>query len=251
MSLAHFFAGVADPGSTLELSGDDARHALGPLRLRVGDRVTSSDGAGGLAVGRIVRADRGALVVEVEERSGEAPRSPTVRVLMAAPKGERLTWAVQKLTEVGVDAVVLVESSRSVRRWPAERAARAAERMATVAREAAKQSRRRFLPEVGGPMPWDEGMDAALEAGTLVVLWEGATSGLPEVLPAQAPRAISLVVGPEGGIPEEDARSAAERGALLAGLGPTLMRTETAAVASAVIALARYGRLDGPAPEAD
>jgi 16S rRNA (uracil1498-N3)-methyltransferase len=251
MSLPHFFGGVADPGEILELGPDDARHAAGSLRLRIGDRLTSSDGRGGLVVGRIVRAARDALVVEVEERTVAAWPRPAVRVLLAPPKGERLAWAVQKLTEVGVDAIVLVEAGRSVRRWTGERAAKAAERMAAVAREAAKQSRRRFLPEVSGPLPWEQALGAALDLGPVAVLWEGAGAGLLEVLPREPPETISLVVGPEGGIPEEDARSAADRGALLAGLGPTILRSETAALAGAVVTLSRFGRLDGPAAAAD
>lgn len=251
LSLPHFFAGVADPGGTLELGAQDVRHAVDSLRLRVGDRVTSSDGHGGLSVGRIVRAGRDALEVEVEERSSEPPPTPAVRVLLAAPKGERLAWAVQKLTEVGADAVVLVEAGRSVRRWTGDRGARAVERMEAVAREAAKQSHRRFLPEIDGPKGWDEAVADALDHGPVVVLWEGAKAGLAEVLPDEPFAAISLVVGPEGGIPDEDARSAADRGALLGGLGPTILRTETAALAGAVVTLSRYGRLDGPGPGAD
>jgi len=136
-----------------------------------------------------------------------------------------------------------VEAARSVRRWKGERAGRAGERLAAVAREAAKQARRRFLPEVEGPLEWGAAMGKAQEAGPVVMLWEGADEGLMGLLPPEAPDHLALVVGPEGGISEEDARAAQERGVRLASLGPNILRTETAAVAAASVALARYGRL--------
>src|SRR5918996_2462642 len=148
MSLPHFFAGAPAPGETVILSAEDAHHAIRSLRLRPGDRFTSSDGRGGLARCRVVRASGLLLEGEVEERVGESRPLPILRVLLSPPKGDRLTWAVQKLTEVGADEIVLVEAARSVRRWKGERASRAGERVEAVAREATKQSRRRFLPEV-------------------------------------------------------------------------------------------------------
>jgi 16S rRNA (uracil1498-N3)-methyltransferase len=76
-----------------------------------------------------------------------------------------------------------------------------------------------------------------------VVLWERAGEGLLRLLPPEPPDRLALVIGPEGGIPEEDATAALDRGAILASLGPNVLRTETAAVAATAVALARYGRL--------
>jgi 16S rRNA (uracil1498-N3)-methyltransferase len=243
MGVPHFFAGAPEVGETVVLATDDAHHAIRSLRLRPGDRFTSSDGRGGLARCRVVRASGLLLEGEVEERVTEARPRPVLRVLLSPPKGERLTWAVQKLVEVGADEIVLVEAARSVRRWKGERASRAGDRVDAVAREAAKQARRRFLPEVSGPAGWSPALGEALNAGPTVVLWERAGDGLLGLLPAKPPERLALVVGPEGGIPEEEAAAARERGALLASLGPNVLRTETAAVVAAAVALARYGRL--------
>jgi 16S rRNA (uracil1498-N3)-methyltransferase len=242
VSLPHFFAGAPGIGETVVLSSEDAGHAVRSLRLRPGDEFTTSDGHGGLARCRVVRAERLLVEGEVVERTAEERPRPTLTVLLAPPKGDRLTWAVQKLVEVGADEIVLLESSRSVRRWAGERAAKVAPRLEAVAREAAKQSRRRFLPPVGGPVPWDEAV-AAPAGGLLVLLWERADRGLLDALPAESPGEVALVVGPEGGIPDADARAAEEEGAVLASLGPNVLRTETAAVAAAAVVLARYGRL--------
>ncbi|MGH2662759.1 MAG: RsmE family RNA methyltransferase [Actinomycetota bacterium] len=241
MSLPHFFAGAPEPGESVVLEAGDARHAIRSLRLRPGDRFTSSDGRGGLAQCRIVRAAQLLVEGEVVERDVAPSPRPDVSVLLAPPRGERLSWAVQKLTEVGTDGIVLIEAPRSVRRWSGERASRAAGRMEAVAREAAKQSRRRFLPRVMGPIPWAEAVPAP--DGRTMILWEGASHRLSTLLPLDAPEAVALVIGPEGGISEEDAREAERSGALLASLGPQILRTETAAIVAATMTLARYGRL--------
>jgi 16S rRNA (uracil1498-N3)-methyltransferase len=242
VSVPHFFAGAPGAGETVVLSSEDAGHAVRSLRLRPGDEFTTSDGLGAVARCRVIRAERLLLEGEVVERTVEQRHRPTLTVLLAPPKGDRLTWAVQKLVEVGADEIVLVEASRSVRRWSGERAGRVAPRLEAVAREAAKQSRRPFLPPVGGPVPWNEAVVVPRD-GVLVLLWEGAERGLLDVLPVEPPAEVSLVVGPEGGVPDVEARAAEREGAALASLGSNVLRTETAALAGAAVALARYGRL--------
>ena len=241
MSLPHFFAGAPAEGETVVLAPEDARHATQSLRLRPGDELTSSDGEGGVARCRVVRAERLLLEAEVVERRTEARPRPRLTVLLAPPKGDRLAWAVQKLTELGVDEILLVEAPRSVRRWEGERAERVVQRLDAVAREAAKQSRRAFLPRLGGPAPWVEAVAPA--DSPMVVLWERASTPLVEILPGSTPAGLSIVIGPEGGIPDEDAAAAEAAGAALASLGPAILRTETAAIAAAAVTLARYGRL--------
>jgi 16S rRNA (uracil1498-N3)-methyltransferase len=243
VGVPHFFAGAPQAGETVILSAEDAHHAIRSLRLRLGDRFTSSDGRGGLARCRVVRASGLLLEGEVEERVGESRPLPVLRVLLSPPKGDRLNWAVQKLTEVGADEIVLVEAARSVRRWKGERAQKVGERLEAVAKEAAKQARRRFLPEVRGPIGWGEALSDALREGPTVVLWERADQALLGLLPDDPPASLGLVVGPEGGISDVAAAAAADQGASLASLGPNILRTETAAVAAASVALAKYGRL--------
>ena len=241
MSLPHFFAGAPEPGEPVALSPEDARHAIRSLRLGVGDRFTSADGRGGVAVCRVVRAERLLVEAEVLERRDEERARPLLTVLLAPPKGERLSWAVQKLTELGTDEIVLLETSRTVRRFEGERRDRVAVRLDAIAREAAKQAGRVFVPEISGPVPWVEAVVAGDDP--MYVLWEERGEGLQALLGPDVPERVQLVIGPEGGIPEEDARAAERAGAKLAWLGPTVLRVETAAIVAAAITLARYGRL--------
>jgi 16S rRNA (uracil1498-N3)-methyltransferase len=239
VSTPRFF--VPDVSSTaVALSPEDSRHALRSLRLRTGDPVSLADGRGMVAEGSLRGTADGIVTVELEERHPVQRRGPVVSVALAPPKGERLAWAIQKMSELGVDEAVLVRAERSVREWGEERATKAVARLAAVAREAAMQSRQAFVMEVRPPVTLEE----ALQAGPaeVVVLWEGSDQALSTHLP-EAAGGIRLLVGPEGGFADGEVEAMQASGAALASLGPSILRTETAAVVGAALVLARYGRL--------
>ena len=239
MTAPHFFVpSLAEPD--VWLSAADSRHALRVLRLRPGEDVSLADGAGAVATGRLTREDAGIAVVALDRVRRVVRRGPLLSVAFAPPKGDRLGWAVQKLAELGVDEAVLVRTDRSVRAWDEGRAARAVDRLQSVAREAAMQSRQPFLMEVRAA----EDLAGQVVSGpnTTVILWEKAEERLSSVLPRDA-SAIGLIVGPEGGLTDAEVDGAAAAGAGVASLGPSILRTETAAVVGAALVLARDGRL--------
>lgn len=211
---AHAF--VADLGDPV-LDDDDRHHLERVLRLRPGQDVTVADGAGRWR--RCVWRPGGGL-----EPAGpvaeEEPVAP-VTVAFALTKGERPEWVVQKLTEVGVDRIVPFRAARSVVRWDDAKAAAQAARWRRVAREAAMQSRRARLPEVAAVAGFDEVVAAAGAAATLA-----APGGGPPTLAHPV-----VLVGPEGGWAEEEVAC----GLPAVGLGPTVLRAETAAVAAGVL----------------
>jgi len=235
----HFFVESLHEGS-LALSAPDSRHALRSLRLRPGEEVTFADGRGAVGRGRVRGEEEGLAVVEVDTVSRVERRVPAVSIAMSAPKGERLSWAVQKLAELSVDELALVDTERSVRGWDSVRAERALARLRAVAREAAMQSRRPFVMEVRAAGAMRDQL--AVAGGDLVVLWEGATAPLSGALREQA-TAIRLLVGPEGGFSLAEVDAARGAGAALVSLGSGVLRTETAAMVGAALVLARYGRL--------
>jgi 16S rRNA (uracil1498-N3)-methyltransferase len=176
-------------------------------------------------------------VVEIDEATRRDPLPfPAVNVTMAPPKGERLTWAVQKLAELGVHELNLIPTERTVR----HPSPGAMARLRTVSREAAMQSRHPTIMEVGER----SGLREALLpiGGVSVMLHEGAARSLSEVLPAEV-NGIHLLIGPEGGFSDREIRQADEAGADLASLGSSILRTETAAVVGAALVLHRYGGL--------
>jgi 16S rRNA (uracil1498-N3)-methyltransferase len=243
----HFFVERLVEGATVALAPADSRHALRSLRLRLGDEVSLADGRGLAGAGRLRDEENGLAVIEMSEVR-EVPRpSPRLSVAFAAPKGERLAWAVQKLGELGVDEALLLLTQRSIRAWDdPRRAVNALDRLRAVAREAAMQSHQPFVMDVAGPYALDEAL--AFE-GRVILLDAGATTLLLRVAAAleegvaEEREAIRLLVGPEGGWSPAELGKADEEGAAFASLGPSILRTETAAVVGAAFALAGAGRL--------
>jgi 16S rRNA (uracil1498-N3)-methyltransferase len=211
--VAHAF--VPDPEAP-ELGDDDLHHLLRVLRVRPGEEVTVSDGAGRC---RPCRMGPGGLL----EPAGEVvvvPRPrPAVAVGVALTKGERPEVAVQKLTELGVDRILPFVADRSVARWEGERAVRHVGRLRRVAREAAVQARLTFLPEVADLT--DFASVAALP-GAARCDRGGGPPGLDRPV---------LLVGPEGGWSDAER----DRGLPVVGLGPTTLRAETAAIAAGAL----------------
>jgi 16S rRNA (uracil1498-N3)-methyltransferase len=203
------------------LSAADDHHLRRVLRLRPGDLVAASDGAGRW---RPCRFGPGPGLAPDGEVLTVARPAPAVTVAFALTKGERPEWAVQKLCELGVDRIVAFAAERSVVRWDNRRAEAAVERWRRIAREAAAQSRRVWLPVVDEVSTF-----AAVAAGAPPPLI--AVPGGPP-LPAGA---SAVLIGPEGGWSAAELDLAAGRGLGRVGLGPHVLRAETAALAAGAL----------------
>jgi 16S rRNA (uracil1498-N3)-methyltransferase len=208
--------------------------------LQQGEAVSLADGRGRVGFGPLRGEESGRAIIEVERVDRVSPPKPSVTVVLAPPKGDRMKWAVQKLAELGVDRTVVVRTERSVRGWEDARVENALARLRTTAREAAMQSRQAFIMAVEDGLALNRWMDA--EKVSKILLWEGAALPLRMSLPPTA-RDVALLIGPEGGFSEAEVAAAEKAGANVASLGPNVLRTETAAVAAASLALAHYGRL--------
>ena len=166
---------------------------------------------------------------------------PRITVVQALPKGDRGELAVELMTEIGVDAIIPWAAQRCVVRWQGDRGERALAKWRSAAREAAKQSRRAWLPEVLALASLADVAKRASDAACAIVLEADAESALSHLtLPDQGE--IVLVVGPEGGITPAERAALAEAGAVEARLGPTVLRTSTAGAAAAAVLLTRTSR---------
>ena len=238
----HFFVDPADvDGDEAILRGEQARHLAVVLRARPGDPVSLADGTGARYRAQVAYAEAGEVRLRVLEAELVAPPRPRLAVVQALPKGRKLDEVAEKLSELGVDRLIPVHSARSAVKLDAAKAAKAQARWEAVALAAAKQSRR-ARPLVVEPVgDWGSAFPAGA-AG--VVLWEEATVPLREALAGQTgpdlPDELILAVGPEGGLTAEEVRAS---GLPAAGLGPTILRTETAAVVAAAATLTLLGRL--------
>lgn len=230
-----------DAGSTVTVEGAEAHHAVAVRRLRPGERVVLTDGRGHRLTGTVAEAGKRRLVVTADDVESLPEPTPAVTVVQALPKGDRGELAVELLTEIGVSRVVPWAASRSVAVWRGERGAKSLTRWRSTAREAAKQSRRAWFPEVAEPATTGEVTTLLSAADLAVVLHETATTSLAAV---DVPESGSLVVvvGPEGGLTEEEVAAFVTAGAHVVRLGDEVLRTSTAGLAAVSALLARTPR---------
>jgi 16S rRNA (uracil1498-N3)-methyltransferase len=226
---------------TVTLSGPEGHHAAVVRRLRAGERADVSDGAGALAECVVASVAAGVVVLTVRALRVVPAPEPRITVVQALPKGDRGELAVELMTEVGVDSVVAWAAERSVTRWQGERGERALGKWRATAREASKQSRRAWIPEVTGPARLPDLVNLVSAAARAVVLEADAASSLSS-LPFPDRGDIVLIVGPEGGISPAERGALAGAGAGEARLGPTVLRTSTAGAAAVAVLLSHTGR---------
>ncbi len=224
-------------GDTIIVSDEDHRYLVRVLRLGVGDQVTLFDGRGGEADATISRLGPRAVELHVEaRRQGEATTGPLLTLVQALARGEKLDLVVQKATELGVGRIIPVTTQRAVPRLDTIRAASRRARWQKIAREAARQCGRADVPEVEPVTALPLALDAAPRDALKLVLWEEARQvRLRELLPAEPPPAIVIVVGPEGGFTSEEIAHAREAGFSPVGFGPRILRTETASLAALAV----------------
>ena len=233
--------GGARVGGSVELTGDEARHATVVRRIRVGEDVALTDGAGTTVVGTVSATGKTSLTATVS-KVVEAPReAPRLVVVQAIPKGDRGELAVEMLTEVGADVIVPWAAARSVAVWRGERAAKSLAKWRSTAREAAKQSRRAWFPSVAEIARTSDVVDLLRDAALAVVLHEDGEKPL-SALEVPAAGDVVVVVGPEGGISDEELDAFRSVGAEPLKMGRSVLRTSTAGVAAAAALLSRTSR---------
>lgn len=223
-------------GDRVIFQGGEARHAATVLRLQQGDRVIVVDGSGSERVVELVTISVREIVGRVIETRRSIPRRTGVSVLQGLPKGSKMDDIVRMGTELGVVEFVPVLAKRSVGQQPG---GGRTERWRRIAVAASKQSGRPDVPVVRDPEPLGAAL-GRLPAGTLLlVLWEDErTRTIASALSGQPhPAHVVLLIGPEGGLDEEEVRQARDQGGVPVTLGPLVLRTETAGVAALAMIL--------------
>jgi 16S rRNA (uracil1498-N3)-methyltransferase len=228
-------------GDELRLGGAEGRHAARVKRLDVGEGVLVSDGRGALLDCVVSAVEADGLVLHVEARRTVARPYPRLVVVQALPKGDRAELAVEVLTELGADEIVPWAASRSIAQWQGPRGAKALEKWRRTAREAAKQSRRAWLPEVS-ELAGTQDVATRCAAAQALVLQEDATAPLGTVDLAADAAQIVVVVGPEGGITPVELESFTAAGARPVRLGAEVLRTSTAGAAALAVLSVRLQR---------
>jgi 16S rRNA (uracil1498-N3)-methyltransferase len=233
-----FFVDQLPAGDVILLDGAEGRHAALVRRIGTGETVLVGDGRGALAECVVDAAGPDSLTLRVTGRRTVPHPDPRIVVAQALPKGERAELAVELLTEVGVDEIVPWAAARAIVQWTGKRGVKARAKWQRAAAEAAKQSRRAWVPRVA---ELARTADLTARAATLLVLHETATEPLSAVrLPSTGE--IVLVVGPEGGVSDDELAALTAAGGRAVRLGDPVLRTSTAGAAAVAALSVRLGR---------
>ncbi|WP_029288960.1 16S rRNA (uracil(1498)-N(3))-methyltransferase [Cellulomonas sp. HZM] len=230
---------------TYLLDGPEGRHAGVVQRRGVGERIDVVDGSGVRLVGVVRDVSAAGVLLDVVDRVLEPEPSPRLVLVQALAKGDRDEMAVEAATEVGADAVVPWQADRSIVVWRGDRAAKSRARWVSTVRSATKQSRRTRMPDVDGALD-TKALAVRVEqvvvgGGVALVLHEEATEPIGAVrLPVRGD--VLVVVGPEGGIGDDEVARLVGAGAVTVRLGPHVLRTSTAGPVALALLAQRLGR---------
>ena len=232
-------------GDCVQFDAAEAHHALRVLRLTEGADIEISDGEGHLFRAHIVRIEGSEVWAALTETLPSSEPPILLTLYQGLPKFDKLELICQKATELGAMRIVPVRMSRSVVKLSESDTEKKRERMQKICAEAAKQCGRAKLPEVIAPLSWKDALRAMRSEGLMLMPWEEAhdtsmTDVRGEILGASS---LGILIGPEGGISPSEAADATCIGARAITLGPRILRTETAAIASIVMAMQLWGDL--------
>lgn len=226
-------------GKRVALQGSAATHITRVLRLRQGDALTLFNGQGGEYAASLAEARGGKVTVAVGEAHPlERESALSLTLAQGVSRGERMDLVVQKATELGVCGLAPVFTERSVVRLSAAQAARKLEHWRAIAVGACEQSGRNRLPQLRAPVPLADFLKAAA-SGTRLLLSPGAPARIQDLPPPVA--AVTVLIGPEGGLSELERESAVAAGFTPVRLGPRVLRTETAAIAALSVLQREFG----------
>ena len=237
-------------GHMVFIEGPEAHHIKHVLRLKPGDRIMLVDGTG-YEYESIIKG-LGDQTVEVEVRqifgNGTVPGVP-IAVAQAFLKEKKMDDLVRKLSELGIAAWIPFFSNRSIARPDKTRLAGRTQRWKRIAAEAVKQCRRKDMLQIYEPTGFKEVLDLSQTCDLKIVFWENETVALSRQFGSKdrAPEKIMLMIGPEGGFSEQEVEIARQAGFAVAGLGPRILRAETATLAACTLIQFLFGDLGAAA----
>lgn len=235
MSAPRFFVEqAASAGALIDLAAADVRHAALVLRLQPADEVVVVSGGSAWRAQVASIDSRRATVKVLAEISAPSELPQPVTILQALPKANKMDFVIEKVVELGATRIVPVQTGRSYGGASDSKL----ERWRKIARAAAAQSRRLIVPEVTAAMPWDAAVQHFATVSQLLVAHESAAAGSLAHALTRDTKALSLAAGPEGSFTPTEVEIAQRHGAALVSLGPTILRTETAALAMLAAAAA-------------
>ena len=235
--LTLFLVDKLEDSNLIEVSGDEAHHAIKVLRINIGEEILISDGAGNWVRASVENIEKKTFVAKVLERGFQPEKSPRLIVVQGLPKSDRVKDAIEILVESGVDLIIPWQADRSISKWQKD----SLDKWQSAAVAATKQSRRFRKPEIIDGLSLSQLLEIESENSAILVMHESAETKLSQVVTSKFAdmSEIIIVIGPEGGISESELELLQSVGAHIVGLGPEVFRSAHAggAALSAVSAL--------------
>ncbi len=226
----------------LALSSAGAYHVARVLRLRAGAALLVFDGQGHEHEAEILEVQGDDVRVRIGKETSRQTESPLrITLVLGVSRSERMDWALQKSTELGVSAIVPVLTSRSVVRLDEKQAAKKQQHWRGIVAGACEQCGRSRLPQVSAPSTLRQYFSTSRKDGMRLVLSPGAPASLAGL--ASLPAKVELLIGPEGGLDDDELTAAQQAGFMGVRLGPRVLRTETAVVTALSVLQALWGDL--------
>ena len=235
--LTLFLVDKLESSQSIEVAGDEAHHAIKVLRIKLGEEILVSDGAGNWVRAVVENIEKKTFTAKVLERGFQEEKSPRLIVVQGLPKSDRVKDAIEILVESGVDLIIPWQADRSISKWQKD----SLDKWQSAAVAATKQSLRFRKPEIIDGLSLSELLEIESENSAFLVMHESATTKLSEVVASKFAdmSEIIIVIGPEGGISDSELAVLEGAGAHIVGLGPEVFRSAHAggAALSAVSAL--------------
>ena len=238
-----FFAAIGSDtviGSSFTLGGPEAKHAISVRRMAIGEAIAVSDGSGIRIRGKVSKLQKETLEFSVESVDQLLPPKCQLFLVQALAKGDRDELAIQACTELGVFGVIPWQADRSISIWKAEKKQKGQTRWQVIVTEAAKQSLRAFIPRVREVLDSQELTSALADFEQVLILDPEATTSITEITPPATGK-VAIVVGPEGGMSEQELDSFSKAGFSSVHLGSGVLRTSTAGMSAVSYLQAKLG----------
>jgi|RhiMetdeSRZDD1v2_1073273.scaffolds.fasta_scaffold08459_9 16S rRNA (uracil1498-N3)-methyltransferase len=236
MHRRRFFVSLAPQANQATVSGEEAHHLIHVLRAQVGDSIELIDGSGSAWRGQVAEIDSTSVIIRDLIELPRSDASPNRLILVQSLcKSDKLEWILQKVTELGISEIRLLAADRSVLKIPEGKIQAKLERWNKIVLGAAKQCRRSTLPHLHAPDKC-AAICQSIEADLKMVLSEDETqSTLKTLLKRSSPRSVAFCIGPEGGWTTPESEIFSHHGIQPVTLGPSILRTETAAIVTTAI----------------
>ena len=233
--MQRYFVGQQANNDHFLINEEDRHHIVKVMRMEIGDQIICVDPEGKQAVCKLSEITNSSVVADVVQWIDESPELPiSITIASGLPKGDKLEWIIQKGTELGAHQFLPFSAARSVVKWDEKKAVKKMERWQKIAKEAAEQSHRTKVPNIINPMSFKDLLKKSKDFDYKLAAYEeesrqGETSVLSSTLQKmKGGQNLLFVFGPEGGLAEEEVQQLNEYGFSLCGLGPRILRTETA-----------------------